>query len=607
MNQEIINSLKTLPNKPGVYIMRGANDKIIYIGKAKNLKKRVSSYFNNASHNLKTATMVSNVVFFEYIIAETELEAFILENNLIKQHRPKYNILLKDDKGYPYIKLTNEAFPRLIFARKRYDDAHVYFGPYLNSKIVRETILLLKKIFQIRDCNRKLPKDIGKERPCLNHHIKQCSAPCDDKIKADEYKENIINAKEFLTGKYENIKKDLQEKMHFFADHKKFELAAKYRDFLITIDAISQKQKIVSNNFNNKDIIAIEKSGKLACVTILFYRNGQMIGKTSHFYNDALDELNEIAKRFLQEYYEMTDEIPSQILINHEPDDKTLIERWLKNKTNAKIEIITPKRGASSDIMRIAIENSLEELNLKLLKNNIYKKKADKLLFDVQKTLSLVDLPYNIECIDISNINGADNIGVIIAIGNGVFKKSRYKKFNIKELENYNPDDYSSIKEVLRRRLLRGLSGDEHFLPMPNLILLDGGKGHLSAGMEILNELELEIPTFGLVKNEKHKTRGVVGVDGEIYLSPASSSFKFFARIQDEVHKYAISSFHTKHKKTTFNSKLESIDGIGKKKAEMLLKHFGSIKKIKNAKLEELTKLRGITTELAEKILSELK
>lgn len=600
LTNRIKTDLANLPGLPGVYLMHSEDKNIIYIGKAKNLKKRVSSYFAKVHHNIKTATMVSNVAFFEYIIAETELEAFILENNLIKRYQPKYNILLKDDKGYPYIKLTDEAFPRLIFARKRYDDNNTYFGPYLNTRIVRDSILLLKRIFQIRDCNRVLPRDIGKERPCLNFHIKQCSAPCDSKISIEEYNKNIAQAKEFLSGNYAPIINDLQEKMKQHAEKNEFELAAKYRDFLIAIEGISQKQKIVSSNFNNKDVIAIEKSGKLACITILFYRNGQMIGKTSHFYADAEEDLYDIAKRFLQEYYDMTDEIPKQILINIEPSDKQIIEEWL----NAKI--IIPKRGANNDLIRTASENSIEELNLKLLKQNVYQQKADKLLFEVQKTLSLDKMPMNIESIDISNISGADNIGVVIALENTQFKKARYKKFNIKSQENYNPDDYSSIKEVLERRLLRGIKGDENFLPMPDLILLDGGKGHLSAGYEVLKKLNLDIPIFGLVKNDKHKTRGVVGKEGEISISPASSTFKFFAKIQDEVHRYAISFFHNKHKKTVFNSKLEQIEGIGSKKAKMLLKHFGSLTNIKNATLEELVSLSGITRNLAEKIKTEL-
>jgi len=595
--------LKNLPKNPGVYIMRNSIDEVIYVGKAKNLKNRVTQYFQSSkNHAPKVLAMVANISRFEYIITGTEFEALVLECNLIKQYRPKYNILLKDDKSHPYIKVTlNEEYPRIILARKIERDGARYFGPYLSAFVVNETIDIIKKVFYVRSCNRVLPRDIGKSRPCLNFHIKQCSAPCNNKISQIEYKNVFIDIISFLDGKHNEIIDKLTIQMTEASKSLEFERAAKIRDKINAIKKITEKQRVVSTAQGNQDIIAFADDNKTICIQVFFVRNGKVVGR-EHFIikNEQQDSKSQIMTSFVKQYYGMATYVPSTIILQHDIEDMELVEKWLSEKCEAKIQITVPQKGEKLNIVKMVEKNAIETLKLNAMKHDISKRKMDDLMFELKETLGLKNAPMRIEAYDISNISGTDSVGVCVVFENGVPKKGDYRKFNIRSTTT--PDDYESMKEVVYRRISNGVNGEKGFTPLPDLILLDGGKGHVSTVLEVLKFFNQDIPLFGVVKDDKHKTRGLTTAAQEIGVKRTSSVFKFLTRIQDEVHRFAITAHRKKHKKTTIASELENINGVGEKRRSILLKHFKTIKAIKNATIEELSSVNGIDSKTASAI-----
>lgn len=595
--------IKTLPNKPGVYIMYDSLGDIIYVGKAKNLKKRVSQYFQSRkSQPPKVAVMVSNIARFEYIITDTEFEALVLECNLIKENTPKYNILLKDDKSYPYIKLTvNEEYPRILLARKIEKDGARYFGPYLNSDIIKETIDLSKKIFMIRTCKKVLPRDIGKNRPCLNYYINQCSAPCAGKISKEEYNAMFEEIVSLLEGRHKEISKTLTKQMQHASQNLEFERAAKLRDKIIAVSKISEKQKIVSTKPGNQDIIAIAKEGKAVCIQIFFVRGGKMLGREKYFFKDG-GEKGEIMTDFVKQYYGMSTYIPKTIIIQEMIEDIELIRRWLSEKCGAAIQITVPQRGEKLAIVKMAKNNAQDELKNHLEKHDRAQKKINNLLIELKEMLGLCDLPKRIEAYDISNISGSNSVGVCVVYENGAAKKSDYKKFNIRSVTGAN--DYESIKEVLYRRLSNGVEGEKGFTPLPDLILIDGGKGHVGAASQIMEFFKLKIPLFGMVKDERHKTKALTTENKQLDINRQSNVFLFLTALQDEVHRFALTSHKTLHKKASMSSQLDAIPGVGEARKKILLKHFKTLSAIKNADMEQLSDIKGIDKKTAQNIFN---
>ena len=584
-------SVKNLPVNPGVYLMYDKNDEIIYVGKAKNLKNRVSSYFRkNTSHTPKVIAMVENIVRFEYIIVGSEFEALVLECNLIKQYQPYYNILLKDDKAYPYIKITmNELYPRIMLARKVSNDKAQYFGPYLNSKVVKETIDTVKTVFNIRSCNRVLPRDIGKDRPCLNYHIGKCSAPCDNKISQLEYKNQFSKIIDFLNGNHNEVIKIMEQSMQEAAVKLQFEKAAKLRDKINTIKHIYDEQKMTSTSLGNKDIVSVADMGSFVCIMLLNIREGKMINR-EHFIlkNSNKDSKESLLTDFVKQHYSVTNFIPKRICVQYSIEDIELIQQWLSQKCGNKITITVPQKGENLQLIKMAENNAVELLKLHILKFDIGKKKMNDLVYQIKNTFGLENLPMRIDSYDISNISGSDSVGVCVVYENGVPKKNDYRLFNIKSVEG--ADDYGSIRETLYRRLENGMEKVKGF-DFPDLILIDGGKGHVKAAKEIVDFYKLEIPVFGMVKDDRHRTRGVTTEKDEIYIKRTDAIFKFLTQIQDETHRFAISSFHKKHKKSLLKSELTNISGVGEAKKNKLLMAFKSINVIKNLSVEELSKV----------------
>lgn len=591
MNNEVNEKLKTLPDKSGVYIMRNSAEEIIYVGKAKNLKNRVSSYFRkNSAHTPKVLAMVENIVRFEYIIVASEFEALVLECNLIKQHQPYYNILLKDDKAYPYIKITmEEQFPRIMLARRVYKDKSQYFGPYLNTRVVKETIDLVENVFNVRSCNRVLPRDIGKYRPCLNYQIGKCSAPCDGKISVEEYQSKFSKIVGFLNGNHTDVIKIMEESMTDAAQNLQFEKAAKLRDKINAVKHLNDKQKLTSTVLGNKDVISIADIGAYICIMFLVIREGKMVDREHFIFKNSDKESKvNVLTDFVKQHYSMTNFIPNKLILQYPIEDMELIQKWLCEKCGNKITIIVPQKGENLQLVKMAENNAVELLKLHILKADSGKKKMNDLIYQIKTTFGLENPPMRIESYDISNISGVDSVGVCVVYENGLPKKSAYRLFNIKSVDG--ADDYESIRETLYRRLENGVENTEGF-ELPDLILIDGGKGHVKAAKEIVEFYKLSIPVFGMVKDDNHRTRGVTTETEEIHIKKTDSIFKFLTRIQDETHRFAITSFHKKHKKSTLKSELTNINGVGEAKKNKLLKSFKSINVIKNSSVEELSKV----------------
>ena len=606
--------LKKLPNKPGVYIMRDKKDAILYVGKAINLHNRVRSYFReNIGRGPAIDKMVSLIQRFEYIVTDSELEALVLENNLIKEHSPKYNTLLKDDKTYPYIKVTlGEEFPRILFSRQMKKDKSKYFGPYTSAAAVKDTIDLLNKLYQLRTCNRSLPKEIGKDRPCLNHHIKQCLAPCQGYVSAEEYRKQVDGALTFLNGNYQIILKDLEEKMKDAAEKLEFEAAANYRDLYSSVKQVSQKQKITDSTGEDKDVIALYQDEKEAVVQVFFVRDGKLIGR-EHFYMTNVEEENKAKtlEDFVKQFYAGTPFIPKELMLQYEPEDRELIEKWLTGRRGSRVYITVPKIGDKEKLVELAAQNAKLVLNQDKEK---LKREEGRTIGAVKEIATLLNLPgiRRMEAYDISNINGFENVGSMVVFEKGKPKTSDYRKFKIKTVSG--PDDYACMREVLTRRFTHGIEESAvlkekdletelgSFTKFPDLIMMDGGRGQVNIALSVLEELQLDIPVCGMVKDDNHRTRGLYFNNLELPIDTHSEGFKLITRIQDEAHRFAIEYHRSLRSKGQVKSVLDQIPGVGPTRRKELMRHFKSLEEIKNASAEEIAALPGMNKKIAEEI-----
>jgi len=601
--------LKALPEMPGVYIMKDKSDEIIYVGKAINLKKRVSQYFNNSkSHSLKVMNMVKNISDFEYIIVNNEVEALILESNLIKKNRPKYNIILRDDKQYPYIKITvNEKYPRILKTRKVERDGAKYFGPYPSAYSVNEAIKVFHDIFPIRDCKLNLNKLPDNFRPCLNYHIGRCKGPCIGMADENEYNEMIDQIIRFLSRKDNAIIEKLEYEMKNASDSLNFELASIYRDRIQALSVLIEKQNMSNPDLTEEDIIAIARGIEEVLVQVFFVREGKIIGREHYILEDNLStDRPEIISSFIKQFYLGANFIPKEIIVEEEISDQALIEEYLTDLKGNRVKITVPKRGDKLELVEMAKKNAIDMLDKygdKFLRKHRENMKA---IEELQYILGLEDAPNRIEAYDISNISGVGNVGSMVVFEKGEAKKTDYRRFKIKTI-NYQ-DDYKSMEEVLRRRFLRGIesSNDENksnsFSIFPDLIMVDGGKGHVNMAQSLLRELGINIVVCGLVKDDFHKTRGIIYKNREIHLDKDSLAFKLIYRIQEEAHRFAISYHRSLRSKDMFKSELDGINLIGEKRKINLMKYFGSISKIKAASIEELKNVPGMTQKASESL-----
>ena len=608
--------LKKLPAKPGVYIMHDAKDAILYVGKAINLRNRVRSYFReNIGRGPQIDKMVSLIARFEYIVTDSELEALVLENNLIKEHLPKYNTLLKDDKTYPYIKVTvGEEYPRILFSREMKKDKSRYFGPYTSAGAVKDTIELLNKLYQLRTCNRSLPKDIGAERPCLNYHIKQCLAPCQGYVSKEEYRAQVEQALDFLNGNYGYILKDLESKMKLAAEAMEFEEAARYRDLYNSVKSVSQKQKITDSVGEDRDIIAISKDDTDAVVQVFFVRDGKLIGR-EHFYMMRVSgcEKAQILEDFIKQFYAGTPFIPRELMLQYEIGDMELIEDWLSTRKGNRVKLLVPKKGTKEKLVELAAQNA--SLVLSQDRERL-KREEGRTIGAVKEIAALLDLQNvnRMEAFDISNISGFENVGSMVVFEKGKPKRSDYRKFKIKTVAG--PDDYACMREVLTRRFMHGMEEKEQlkekeidaefgsFTKFPDLLLMDGGRGQVNIALSVLEELGIHIPVCGMVKDDNHRTRGLFFNNVEIDIDTRSEGFKLITRIQDEAHRFAIEYHRSLRSKTQVKSVLDDIPGVGPARRKALMRHFKSIEEIKQADVATLTEVPEIPEHIAEAIVS---
>lgn len=610
--------LKKLPRKPGVYIMRDDKDVILYVGKAINLHNRVRSYFReNIGRGPAIDQMVSLIARFEYIVTDSELEALVLENNLIKENSPKYNTLLKDDKTYPYIKVTvGEDYPRILFSRTMKKDKSRYFGPYTSAAAVKDTIELLNKLYQLRTCNRVLPRDTGLERPCLNYHIKQCQAPCQGYVSKEEYRQQVAGALEFLNGNYSPILKDLEEKMNKAAEELEFEEAARYRDLLSSVRQVSQKQKITEGVGEDKDILALYQDETEAVVQVFFVRDGKLIGR-EHYYMTHVPENNKpaILQDFVKQFYAGTPFIPRELMLQYEIEDAELIEKWLSERKGSRVYLKVPKIGSKEKLVELAAQNAKLVLSQDREK---LKREEGRTIGAVKEISDLLQLPLTgtarMEAYDISNINGFENVGSMVVYEKGKPKRSDYRKFKIKSVSG--PDDYACMREVLTRRFRHGMEESKEleeqemdqeygsFTKFPDLILMDGGRGQVNIALSVLEELEIDIPVCGMVKDDNHRTRGLYYHNIELPIDTHSEGFKLITRIQDEAHRFAIEYHRSLRSKTQVKSVLDDIPGVGPARRKALMRHFKSLAEIRQASVEELMEIPEMNERTAEEIVT---
>lgn len=597
--------LKNLPLCPGVYLMRDEEGKVIYVGKSKLLKNRVSQYFmHSKNHSPKTVAMVANIRDFDYMVTDTEVEALVLECNLIKKYRPKYNILLKDDKQYPYIKITvQEEFPRIYMTRKVVKDGARYFGPYMSSFMVKDTLETIKKIFKVRSCNKNLPRDIGKSRPCLYYHIKQCSAPCAGMVSREEYREVFDQIAAVLEGKYAYIIKNLSEKMYAASEALEFERAARYRDKIESLKILGDKQKMLSTKENNRDIIGIYQDERESCIQIFYMRDGKISGSEYFVFEQDENSRKELLSGFMKEYYFNATMIPQEILIPDTFEDVEEVQAWLTQKTGHKITLHHPQRGEKAALVDMVNKNAGESLEKYRFNRDRERLQTNEILAQFMKTLHLSAPPFRIECYDISNISGTQSVGACVVYRNAKESRKDYRRFRIKTVEGAN--DYESMREVIYRRFSRAYQETDaiaknemeeekaKFLPLPDLILLDGGKGHVSAIKLLMETLGETVPVFGLVKDDKHRTRGLTDENEEFSLDKDGDLFKFLTCMQDEVHRFAITAFRKNHEDSALHSELEDIPGIGAAKRRDLLRTFITVERIKQAGFQELCDVVG--------------
>ena len=613
--------LKKLPASPGVYIMHDRHDEIIYVGKAISLKNRVRQYFQESrSKTAKIEKMVSRIARFEYIITDSELEALVLECNLIKEHRPRYNTMLKDDKTYPYIKVTmDEAFPRVLFSRTMKKDKCRYFGPYTSAGAVKDTIDLIHKLWKLRTCTRRLPQDIGKERPCLNYHIKQCQAPCQGYISQEEYGKAVAQTLDFLNGKYEPVLSMLEEKMMQASDEMDFETAIEYRELLNSVKQVAQKQKITSQSMEDRDIIAMARDSEVAVVQVFFVRDGKLIGR-EHFHVSAstAGDDSQIIGSFIKQFYAGTPFIPREVWVQQEFEEMGLVGQWLTKRRGQNVKFVIPKKGQKERLVELAAKNALLVLSQDKEKIKREELKTIGAMNQVGEWLGLSGVK-RIEAFDISNISGFESVGSMVVYEDGRPRRNDYRKFKIKTVQG--PNDYASMEEVLTRRFEHGLSEREELMAMetadgdpgnmerfgsftrfPDLIMMDGGRGQVNVALKVLERLGLSIPVCGMVKDDNHRTRGLYYQNVEIPIDRYSEGFKLITRIQDEAHRFAIEYHRSLRSQGQVRSVLDDIEGIGPARRKALMRRFKSLEAIRDASLEELSSTEGMNRRAAESV-----
>ncbi len=607
-NFDIQEELKKLPGRPGVYIMHDENDHIIYVGKAISLKNRVRQYFQSSRNKgVKIEQMVTHIRRFEYIVTDSELEALVLECNLIKEHHPKYNTMLMDDKTYPFIKVTtNEAFPRVMMSRKMLKDKARYFGPYTSSQAVRDTIDLIHKLYHLRSCNRSLPRDIGKERPCLNYHIKQCDAPCQGYISQEEYGKAVTQVLRFLNGGYDTVLSELEEKMNDASEALEFEKAIEYRELISSIKKVAQKQKITDSSGEDRDVLAVASEGEDAVVQVFFIRGGRLIGRDHFYLRISKDESDsEILNSFVLQYYAGTPFIPAELMLQDEVEDRKLLEEWLSAKRGQKVVLKVPQKGMKEKLVELARENAA--LVLSKDKERL-KREEGRTIGAVKEIATLLGLDeiIRMEAFDISNTNGFESVGSMVVYERGRPKRNDYRKFKIKGIKG--ADDYGSMREVLTRRFTHGLKERKEntelgkFTVFPNLIMMDGGKGQVNVALQVLDELHLDIPVCGMVKDDHHRTRGLYYHNEEIPIDRSSEAFRLITRIQDEAHRFAIEYHRQLRGKGQVHSILDDIEGIGPARRKALMRRYLSLDEIKKASKEELAEIPSMNEKAAEAV-----
>ncbi|MDD7740530.1 MAG: excinuclease ABC subunit UvrC [Fusicatenibacter sp.] len=599
---DIQEELKKLPGKPGVYLMHDADDTIIYVGKAISLKNRVRQYFQTSRNKgPKIEQMVTQIARFEYIVTDSELEALVLECNLIKEHRPKYNTMLKDDKAYPYIRVTvQEDFPRILFAHQMRKDKSKYFGPYTSGGAVKDTIELLRKLYCIRSCSKNLPRDIGKDRPCLYYHIHQCKAPCQGYISKEEYGEQIKNAISFLNGNYSGIIKELEQKMTAAAEELRYEEAMEYRDLIESVRRIGERQKITNSDGEDKDVIALAMDKEDAVAQIFFVRQGKLIGREHYYMRVAEEERkDQVLQAFVKQFYSGTPMIPKEVMISDEIEEQQLIEDYLSEKRGQRVHIRVPKKGKKEKMVELAEKNAKIVLDQDRERIKREEGRTIGAVKEIAGWLNLASLD-RMEAYDISNISGFQSVGSMIVYEKGKPKRADYRKFRIKSVEG--PNDYASMKEVLERRFLRGISKDSGFDKLPDLILMDGGRGQVNIAVEVMREMNLSIPICGMVKDDKHRTRGLYYDNQEIPIDRNSEGFKLITRIQDEAHRFAIEYHRLLRSKGQVHSILDDIPGVGPTRRKELMKHFQSLDELRNTTQEELAQLPSMNQKAARQV-----
>lgn len=600
--------LKKLPGKPGVYIMHDAEDAIIYVGKAVSLKNRVRQYFQSSRNKgPKIEKMVTHIARFEYIITDSELEALVLECNLIKEHRPKYNTMLKDDKTYPFIKVSvNEPYPRILFSREMKKDKAKYFGPYTSVGAVKESIELIRKLYQVRSCSRSLPKDQGKERPCLYYHMKQCQAPCQGYISEEDYREKIKNVLGFLNGDYQKTIRELEEKMQQASLEMRFEEAAGYRDLIKDIRKVGERQKITDSTGENKDIIAMAQDRQDAVVQVFFVREGKLIGR-DHFYLrvSETDREQDILLSFVKQFYSGTPFIPKELLLQHEIEDVKILEEWLTRKRGQRVRIRVPKKGTKEKLVELAARNARMVLDQDRERIKREEGRTVGAVREIARLLGMEEI-HRMEAFDISNISGFESVGSMVVFEKGKAKHSDYRKFKIQTVQG--PDDYSSMREVLTRRFERGIREQakerelQGFQKFPDLLLMDGGKGQVNIAEEVLAGLSLAIPVCGMVKDDHHRTRGLYFRGEEIPIDHHSEGFKLITRIQDEAHRFAIEYHRQLRSKGQVHSVLDDIPGIGPARRKALMRRYQSMDNIREATVEELKQVDSMNEKSAREV-----
>ena len=606
---KIKEELKKLPHKPGVYLMRDADDTIMYVGKAVDLHKRVQSYFRTriVGRGPQIEQMVSLVARFEYIVTDSEMEALVLENNLIKENRPRYNTMLKDDKTYPFIKVTvSEEYPRILFSRLMKKDKARYFGPFPSADAVREAIELVNKLMGLRTCNRVLPRDIGKDRPCLNYHMGYCTAPCAaGKITKEEYGDRVEKAIDFLSGNYSAVMEDLTKKMEQASQEMRFEDAAKYRDRRNSVRVIEQKQKMTDADMEDRDIIALAKEEQDVVVQVFFVREGKIIGREHYYmkdqgvFDDEAGGSSAVLQNFVKQFYGGTPFVPRELLLQEKIPDQDMIEKWLSERRGSRVHLFVPERGTNKRLMELASQNA--SLILSQDKERL-KREEGRTIGAVKEIAKLLDLPklQRMEAFDISNISGFANVGSMVVFEGGKPKRSDYRKFRIQTVAG--PDDYACMKEVIERRFTHGLRKQDSFSKFPDLLLMDGGRGQVNIALQVLRELNISVPVCGMVKDDNHRTRGLYYHNVELPIDTRSEGFQLITRIQDEAHRFAIEYHRSLRSKAQVHSTLDEIPGVGPARRKALMRHFASIEELREATPEKIAEVPEIPENQAKAI-----